>query len=205
MNKINETALKLQRHVNPSSEIIEYAFKDMSSISYFLAQGHKILGIDEAVIDLSIITKSLDQYLENGKLHILQGHFAKHPFIIEAYDAMFSHRGLDTMVDNGLIRAFVHHSAKLLKPEGFLVIGAQDQRNFDPQSINMSSDGRLKQKGGPSSLVRVWNEALFYKYFGEKFDIIELSQTEEFLESSPEMPSYLTVMTAKRKICAFNI
>jgi hypothetical protein len=190
--------------LDDTAHILEVGFGYGRDALAFCQAGHSVSGLELSSAGLTEACRQMSNYIHNGRSHLTIGEFTSHKLPIGSFDAVFSHRTLHLMGNNGLVDAFARKAAKVVKANGVLVISARDTRDFDASQMIARSDGMIQYKQDvpdrQGQLISLWDEARFQGTFGDKFNILSLVQSEEIeAVNNPNKVAKFTVMTAIRK------
>lgn len=197
--------LLIDRIHRTSASIVEIGFGYGRDTLAFCRAGHNVDGYELSVEGLNIAYSLLGSHIQfGGRSHLMIGDFNSGRVPIGEYDAVYSHRTLHLMGNNGLVSAFARHAAKVIKPGGLLVISARDTRDFDKDQMIERPDGLTEYKpdvpGRQGQLISLWNEARFRQVFERKFNILEFQQEEEpEALNNPGKTAKFTIMVAERR------
>lgn len=200
------TAELLAEQLNPVSNILEVGFGYGRDIIELVQQGHRVTGVEMAIVGLNEATRQLREKLNAGQAHLHVGEFSRASLPKEEFDAVFSHRMLHLLGQNGLVRAFANRAAGILKPDGLLYVSARDPRDFNPEQMIKHPDKTVTYREDieelgdrKGQLITLWDEARFRETFEKKFDILGFKQGQEIESQVNPIPSYFTIMMARKK------
>ncbi|MBN8521022.1 MAG: class I SAM-dependent methyltransferase [Alphaproteobacteria bacterium] len=195
----SETALQLLNRLDPVSKVLEIGFGYGRDLNEIIKHGHFITGIELAAVGLTMANSELRQHVEAGKANLILGDFSRIDLNKDSMDGVLSHRTLHLLGNNGLVRAFTSHAARVLKPNGLLVVSARDQRDFNEDQMFKREDGFVEYKNRPGHVISLWDKERFKSTFSRDFDIVGFKEGEEIESQKNPVPSYFTIMVAKRK------
>ncbi len=188
-----------------SASILEIGFGYGRDTKEFCMAGHRISAFDVSEVGLREAKNSLPAHFAAGNVLFTCGDFSKAILPEGDFDALYSHRTLHLLGNNGLVRAFARSAAKAVVPEsGLLVVSARDIRDFDKSQMEMVDNDTAIYKpeieGRRGQLISFWNEKRFETVFSPKFDIISLTPSEEMeAVNNPNKTAKFTIMVARRK------
>lgn len=195
----SETADLLAQRLRPVSNVLEIGFGYGRDLVELVNQGHRVTGIESAVAGLTEATKQIQSKIDSGQAHVLLGDFARASLPENEFDAVTSHRVLHLLGNNGLVRAFAQHAARVLKPGGLFYVSARDPRDFDPNTMNQVSPGIVEYKNRPGHEISFWDEKRFRDTFSRQFDIERFVQGEEIESRQTGTMSKFTIMIARKR------
>ncbi len=197
------TALVLSKHLEPSSNVLEFGCGYGRDMVELVHQGHRVTGIEKSKIAVALAegNDKLDSFIDSGRAHILRGEFANATFGKAGFDAVTSHRVLHLLGNNGLVRAFEQHAARVLKPGGLLAVSARNHNDFKQDDMTMIAPGVAEYKNRPGHIIRFWDQALYTDTFKDHFDVVEFIDGSEIeSQKNPKQTSF-TIMLARKKAC----
>ncbi len=203
-DKPSPSAKILLEELNGPSSVLEVGFgygRDALAICH---EGHSLTGLELSSVGLSKACQQMGSYIRSGRAHLGVGEFTSAQLPKAAFDAVFSHRTLHLMGNNGLVDAFASRAAKVIKPGGLLVVSARDMLDFDPEQMVRRPYGMVEYKADVpdrhGQLISLWDEARFGQTFEEKFNIKCFISSEEMeAVNNPEKTAKFTIMVAERK------
>lgn len=201
----SQTASLLSENLHDTSQhVLEVGFGYGRDLIEMAKHGHQIVGVETAAAGLTEATRQLRKYIDSGQAHLILGEFSRAPIPARQYDAIFSHRMLHLLGDNGLVRAFANRAANILKPGGRLYVSARDPRDFNPEQMKWldkeQTTAEYTIKGREGHRISFWNAARFEKIFGNRFDIHSVIEGEEIeAQSNPDKMSKYSIMIARKK------
>lgn len=200
----SETAMLLAEQLAPASKVLEVGFGYGRDIVELAKQGHIVHGLEESTVGLKLAVEQLKQYGLSNKAHLTFGEFTSAAIPKKYYDAIYSHRVLHLLGDNGLVRAFANSASRGLKPGGLLYLSARDHRDFDPEQMTSLPDGRAAYKdtvkGREGHIISFWNKERFQETFSKKFNILGFEHGQEIeSKNNPGKLSNYTIMIAEKK------
>lgn len=193
------TAARLADKLGPASKVLEIGFGYGRDLTLMLEEGHRIYGIEKASFGLSEATRQLQPYLDRGRAHLMLGEFISAEVPQESFDAVYSHRVLHLLGENGLTQAFANRVAGALKPGGLLAVSARDPRDFNPAQMDYLTENLAVYKDRPSHKISFWDKNRFNAIFGRKFEILGFEESSEIESAKNPVPSYITIMYARKK------
>ncbi|MCB1532855.1 MAG: class I SAM-dependent methyltransferase [Alphaproteobacteria bacterium] len=204
----SETAKLLAEKLAPASKVLEVGFGYGRDIAELVKEGHFVHGLEESTVGLNLAVQELKKFGLSNKSHLTFGEFTSAALPQEYFDAIYSHRVLHLLKDNGLVRAFANSAARGLKSGGLLFISARDERDFDPEQMIKLEDGRAAYKdtvkGREGHIISFWSEERFEKTFSKKFKILSFVKGQEIESSTnPGKMSHYTIMMAEKKDLSF--
>lgn len=203
-DKPSPSAKHLLDKLDDVSHILEVGFGYGRDALAFCQAGHSVTGLELSSVGLSDACQQIGSYLRSGRAHLGIGEFTSAKLPHGSFDAVFSHRTLHLMGNNGLVDAFASRAAKVIKVGGLLVVSARDMRDFDEQQMVKRSDGMIEYKpevpDRQGQLISLWDEARFRETFSEKFDVVSCVESQEIeAVNNPDKMAKFTIMTAIRK------
>lgn len=203
-DKPSPSAKFLLDRLDDVSHVLEVGFGYGRDALALCQAGHSVTGLELSSSGLSQACEQMGAYLRSGRAHLGIGEFTSAKLPNGSFDAVFSHRTLHLMGNNGLVDAFAARAAKVIKVGGLLVISARDTRDFDPAQMLKRADGMIEYKpevpDRQGQLISLWDEARFRETFEEKFRILDCIPSEEIeAVNNPDKKARFTVMVAVRK------
>lgn len=190
--------------ITDSSHILEVGFGYGRDALAFCQNGHSVTGVEISTTGLTEACRQMSFYLRAGRANLGIGEFTAAKLPTGAFDAVFSHRTLHLMGNNGLVTAFASKAARVVKPGGLLVISARDMRDFDPEQMVKRNDGLVEYKNTvpdrQGQIISLWDDARFQTTFSRRFNIKALIASEEpEAINNPGKMAKFTIMVAERK------
>lgn len=194
------TAKRLADKLRPVSNILEIGCGYGRDMVHLVNRGHRVHGVENAVVGLTEATKQLQDKINAGSAHLLLGEFARAALGKSEFDAVYSHRVLHLLGVNGHVHAFVDTATRVLKPGGLLYVSARNDNDFNAATMHHMPDGTVERNDRPGHLISLWNDARFKKAFDQNFEILELIDGEE-IESqiTGDMTKFTLMVGRKRK------
>lgn len=194
----------LLEELNGPSSVLEVGFGYGRDALAICQAGHAVTGLELSSVGLSKACEQMRTYINAGRAHMGVGEFTSAQLPNGKFDAVFSHRTLHLMGNNGLVDAFASRAAKVIKAGGILVVSARDMRDFDEQQMVQRADGMVEYKPDvpdrQGQLISLWDKARFQETFGKKFNIRECIPSEEIeAVNNPDKTAKFTIMVAERK------
>lgn len=195
------TAEMLADKLDPVSKVLEVGFGYGRDLLFMAQNGHLLHGVELAESGLSEARKFLSKYNLNSRVQLMDGDFSRLELRESAFDAVYAHRMLHLLGQNGLVRAFVNKAAYVLKPGGLLYVSARDERDFDPKEMRELPDGRVEYKAPEreGQLISLWNEHRFSREVERKFEVSGFVLGEELESVGTNKNTHFTVFTARNK------
>jgi SAM-dependent methyltransferase len=186
------------------SHVLEVGFGYARDSLAICQSGHSLEGLELSSVGLTDACSQMSQYIASGRASLTIGDFTSRRIAKGSFDALFVHRVIHLLGNNGLVDAFASKAAKVVKPGGLIVISARDKRDFDETQMVERPDGMVEYKPDvpdrQGQLISLWDEARFRETFGEKFEILSLKESTEIEAiNNPNKVAKFTIMTAVRK------
>jgi len=191
------TAKHLMTRLKEKSTVFEVGFGYGRDLAALAEQGHKVSGIEESPIGRA---NALDLLKKSHNASLLCGDFLAAALPPQKFDAMISHRMLHLLKEYEQIESFVQRAAHIVKPEGLVCISARDTRDLDRNVMNDLGGGVYEYKDRPGHKIRYFDECNFESAFNSHFDIQEFVQESEIESIGRAVPTYFTIMLAKRRV-----
>lgn len=190
--------------IDEVSHVLEVGFGYARDSLAICQAGHSLEGLELSSVGLTDACSQMSQYIASGRASLTIGDFTSRRIAKGSFDALFVHRVIHLLGNNGLVDAFASKAAKVVKPGGLIVISARDKRDFDAAQMIERSDGMVEYKPDvpdrQGQLISLWDEARFRETFGDKFQILSLKESEEIeAVNNPNKLAKFTIMTAVRK------
>ncbi len=194
------TAIYANDHLQKKAKIFEIGYGYGRDLVYLAQQGHSVSGIEKSSIGHQKTTEKLN----NRRNSILYGDFTKAALNENKYDAVISHRVLNSG-DGKNIPDFVEQCSKILKPNGLLCISARDLRDFNDKTMVMHKNGIAEYKDRPGHIINFWDKDRFINAFNKHFSIEQFVETTELESNKSQENTYITRMVARKRILTADI
>lgn len=188
----------------PSSAILDLGCGYGRDSKALLEHGHRVTGVDNAIIGAMEARAELDTFIKNRTAHIIEGDIITAPIIQRNFDAVLSHRTIH-LPDPKDVPVIMNRVAGVLKPGGLLVMTARSDEDFNAEQMNRIDENTAVYKHRPTHKINFFNEERFQSVISSKFTDISFKRGEE-IESvgntndagDPVMSQYIQVIARKK-------
>ncbi len=213
-NEASPPAKYLTKVLEHRSTILEVGAGYGRDSNWFVENGHTVTAIDKATNALSIASDDLKEKIHSENVSFIISDFRRASMGARSQDAFFAHRLLHLLGNNGTTQAFADMAAKVLKPDGRLLVTARSFNDFNPNQMMWAdeSQGVAKYRDDIESLgdrrgqnLYFWNEERITRLFEDDFEDITVKEDTE-MESignvddkgKPVLTHYVSI-SARRK------
>lgn len=190
--------------LSPSSSILDLGCGYGRDSKALLEHGHRVTGVDNAMIAALEARSQLDEHIKKRNAHIVEGDIITAPIIQRNFDAVLSHRTLH-LPDPKDVPAIIHRVAGVLKPGGTLVMTARSDEDFNEEQMDRINENTAVYKDRPTHRINFYNEERFESVLKYKFTDLSFQRGEE-IESlgnidgngQPVMSQYIQVIARKK-------
>ena len=197
-----------------NSKILEIGARCGKDSNWFAENGHKVTAIDRCPNALAVASAELHSKIRSRDVVYIAADFRDAAIGTKSQDAFFSHRVLHLLGNNGVVEAFAGMAAKVLRPEGKLLVTARNYDDFNPDQMQWISEeqGIAKYRNDiPEFATRqghnlyFWNEYKLDKLFSADFENISIINDDE-IESqrnhddsgTPVMTKYVSILATRK-------
>lgn len=197
------------------SKILEIGAGYGRDSNWFVESGHTVTAIDRAANALTIATPDLMKKIGSRDVVYIAADFRDAAIGEKTQDVFFGHRVLHLLGHNGVAEAFANMAAKVLKPEGKLLVTARSRHDFNEAQMHWidENQGIAEYKkdipgleGRDGQRLYFWDENSLRALFSETFESISIVEDTEIESLSnldrsgnPTLTTYLSI-SATRKV-----
>lgn len=194
-----------------SSKILEVGAGYGRDSNWFVESGHKVTAIDRAANALTIASSNLHDKIRSRDIVYIAADFRDASMGEKTQDAFFSHRVLHLLGNNGVTEAFARMAAKVLKPEGKLLVTARSFHDFKSDQMQWidKTQGIATYRNDVEALANrqgqilsFWNEAKLKDLFSPAFENLTFKDDEEIEAVNNVDNTGKNIMTSYISICA---
>ncbi|MEM1282271.1 MAG: methyltransferase domain-containing protein [Bacteroidota bacterium] len=180
------TARFISQNIPVSASLFEIGFGYGRDLVALTKKGYNVTGIEASSIGRSMAVESLKNSKITSSPWLLQGDFLNAVLPHQKFDVVYSHRVIHLLQDDYAVNAYRDRVLEIIKDKGHLLLSARDPRGVKPS-----------RKGHH---VSFWDAERFERVFGKDFAIEQLIEGEEIESASNPVPTYFTLMVARRRV-----
>ena len=183
---------------HPEKHILEIGIGYGRDTKYYLENGHKVYA-SESVVKVDLLTDLLSFGLRKFNFSTpLPHNWPGRLFREQAFDAVVSHRTFH-LLSKPVVKSYKKEFAHCIKDDGLLVLSARDPNDFNPEQMTKIGPNSAVYKNRPDHVIDFWTERRFRSNFAQDFDILDFERGSEIESQKNPVPSYFTIMVARRK------
>jgi SAM-dependent methyltransferase len=192
------TAVQAARFLPPQPRVLEVGFGYGRDLAFLLGQRCHVYGID---LSSEGRKRAEDWFQHQGfkAESLMTGRFEDTDLPENFFDVLLSHRMAHLLIAPEAIQEFADKATEVLRPGGFLCLGARNPHDLNPEKMICVGDNVYEYADRPGHRIRYWDESTFQENFANAFRVLSMTETTEPESASRPVPCHLTVMIAQKQ------